>query len=304
MSTVPTDERIKQAVRQAYGAAAASVSGIEPTRATCCSGAEPTLATCCSSAEPEPVQAACCSDVEPAPASCGCRTCQPQSSDAVVVEVAAAELDDMAAREPNLADLQPGEVVLDLGSGAGLACLLAARKVGPAGRVIGLDMTPEMIKLARRNARKVEATNVEFNWGEIEDMPLPDGSVDLIISNCVVNLSPDKAAVFREAYRVLKPGGRMVISDIVLDGELPPPIRESLIAWAACVAGALQEPDYLGKIRAAGFTQVDVLAREPVAISQVPGWQLARTALAQAGLPPDALDHTVINARVRAHKPA
>ena len=135
-------------------------------------------------------------------------------------------------------------------------------------------------------------------------MPLPDESVDLIISNCVVNLSPDKEAVFREAYRVLKPGGRMLFSDIVLHGELPPPIRGSLIAWAACVAGALQEPDYLGKIRAAGFTEVDVLAREPVAISQVPGWQLARTALAQAGLPPDALDRTVINARIRAHKPA
>ena len=291
MNAMMDDERIKEAVRQAYGAAAACCSGAEPTQAACCSGVEPT-------------QAACCSVAEPVQASCGCRTCQPQPSDAVLVEATAAELDDMAGREPNLADLQPGEVVLDLGSGAGLACLLAARKVGPAGRVIGLDMTPEMIKLARRNARKVEATNVEFNWGEIEDMPLPDGSVDLIISNCVVNLSPDKAAVFREAYRVLKPGGRMVISDIVLDGELPPPIRESLIAWAACVAGALQEPDYLGKIRAAGFTGVDVLAREPVAISQVPGWQLARTALAQAGLPLDALDHTVINARVRAHKPA
>jgi len=291
MNAMMDDERIKEAVRQAYGAAAACCSGAEPTQAACCSGVEPT-------------QAACCSVAEPVQASCGCRTCQPQPSDAVLVEATAAELDDMAGREPNLADLQPGEVVLDLGSGAGLACLLAARKVGPAGRVIGLDMTPEMIKLARRNARKVGATNVEFNYGEIEDMPLPDESVDLIISNCVVNLSPDKEAVFREAYRVLRPGGRMVISDIVLDGELPPPIRESLIAWAACVAGALQEPDYLGKIRAAGFADVQVLSREEVKISQVPDWQLARTALAQAGLPPDALDHTVINARIRAHKPA
>jgi len=291
MNAMMDDERIKEAVRQAYGAAAACCSGAEPTQAACCSGVEPT-------------QAACCSGAEPVQASCGCRTCQPQPSDAVLVEATAAELDDMAGREPNLADLQPGEVVLDLGSGAGLACLLAARKVGPAGRVIGLDMTPEMIKLARRNARKVGATNVEFNYGEIEDMPLPDESVDLIISNCVVNLSPDKEAVFREAYRVLRPGGRMVISDIVLDGELPPPIRESLIAWAACVAGALQEPDYLGKIRAAGFADVQVLSREEVKISQVPDWQLARTALAQAGLPPDALDRTVINARIRAHKPA
>ena len=291
MNAMMDDERIKEAVRQAYGAAAACCSGAEPTQAACCSGVEP-------------IQAACCSVAEPVQASCGCRTCQPQPSDAVLVEATAAELDDMAGREPNLADLQPGEVVLDLGSGAGLACLLAARKVGPAGRVIGLDMTPEMIKLARRNARKVGATNVEFNYGEIEDMPLPDESVDLIISNCVVNLSPDKEAVFREAYRVLRPGGRMVISDIVLDGELPPPIRESLIAWAACVAGALQEPDYLGKIRAAGFADVQVLSREEVKISQVPDWQLARTALAQAGLPPDALDRTVINARIRAHKPA
>jgi len=296
------DERIKEAVRQAYGAAAACCSGAEPTQAACCSGVEPTQAACCSGVEP--TQAACCSVAEPVQASCGCRTCQPQPSDAVLVEATAAELDDMAGREPNLADLQPGEVVLDLGSGAGLACLLAARKVGPAGRVIGLDMTPEMIKLARRNAKRAGATNVEFNYGEIEDIPLPDGSVDLIISNCVVNLSPDKAAVFREAHRVLRPGGRMVISDIVLDGELPPPIRESLAAWAGCVAGALQEPDYLGKIRAAGFADVQVLSREEVKISQVPDWQLARTALAQAGLPPDALDHTVINARVRAHKPA
>jgi SAM-dependent methyltransferase len=291
MNAMMDDERIKEAVRQAYGAAA-----------TCCSGAEPTQAACCSGVEP--TQAACCSVAEPVQASCGCRTCQPQPSDAVLVEATAAELDDMAGREPNLADLQPGEVVLDLGSGAGLACLLAARKVGPAGRVIGLDMTPEMIKLARRNAKRAGATNVEFNYGEIEDIPLPDESVDLIISNCVVNLSPDKKAVFREAHRVLKPGGRMVISDIVLHGELPPPIRESLAAWAGCVAGALQEPDYLGKIRAAGFADVQVLSREEVKISQVPDWQLARTALAQAGLPPDALDHTVINARVRAHKPA
>jgi len=301
VNTVVDDERIKEAVRQAYGAAAACCSGAEPTQAACCS-AEPTQAACCSGAEP--TQAACCSVAEPVQASCGCRTCQPQPSDAVLVEATAAELDDMAGREPNLADLQPGEVVLDLGSGAGLACLLAARKVGPAGRVIGLDMTPEMIKLARRNAKQAGATNVEFNYGEIEDIPLPDGSVDLIISNCVVNLSPDKEAVFREAHRVLRPGGRMVISDIVLDGELPPPIRESLAAWAGCVAGALQEPDYLGKIRAAGFADVQVLSREEVKISQVPDWQLARTALAQAGLPPDALDHTVINARVRAHKPA
>jgi arsenite methyltransferase len=280
MSEISVDEKIKQAVREAYGAAVRRFIA------------------------------------EPARASCGCRTCQaepgspgPSESAAGTQDTAAIlhsveELDELEDRVPNVAEIRPREVVLDLGSGAGADCLLAARKVGPEGRVIGLDMTPEMVKLARRNARDAGATNVEFRYGEIEDMPLPDGSVDLVISSCVINLSPDKDAVFGQAYRVLRPGGRMVVSDIVLDGELPQPIRESLVAWAGCVAGALEESNYLGKIRAAGFTDVEVLSREPVKISEAPAWKLARAALAQAGLPPDALDRTVISASVKARKPA
>ena len=169
---------------------------------------------------------------------------------------------------PNVAEIQPGEVVLDLGSGAGADCLLTTRKVGP-------DMTPEMIKLARRNARNAGATNVEFRYGEMGDIPLPDGSVDLVISSCVINPSPDKGAVSGEVYRVLRQGGRMVVSDIVIDGELPQPIRESLVAWAGCVAGALEESDYLDRVRAAGFTEVEVLSREPIKISEAPAWKLA-----------------------------
>ncbi len=155
-----------------------------------------------------------------------------------------------------LAELKEGEVVLDLGSGGGLDCFLAAEKVGVSGRVIGLDMTPEMIQLARENAKKMGATNVEFRLGEMERMPLEDKSVDVIISNCVINLSPDKDAVFREAYRVLKPGGRLSISDMVLLGELPQEVKASLEEWAGCIAGALQEKVYLDKIKAAGFVRI------------------------------------------------
>jgi arsenite methyltransferase len=203
-----------------------------------------------------------------------------------------------------IAELKPGEVILDLGSGGGIDCFLAARQVGPQGRVIGLDMTPKMIKLARQNAKKLGATNIEFRYGEIEDIPLPDESVDVIISNCVINLSPDKGAVFREAYRVLRPGGRMIVSDIVVDGELPPFIRVSLDAWAGCVAGALEMSDYLGKICAAGFEEVEVLSHKYVKISGAAAWELARTTLDEAGLSLEALDHTIVSARIKARKPA
>lgn len=151
------------------------------------------------------------------------------------------------------AGLKPGEVVLDLGSGGGIDLFLAARKVGPTGKAIGLDMTQEMIDLAQENAQKVGTQNVEFRLGEMEDMPLGDDSIDVIISNCVINLSPDKDRVFAEAYRVLKPGGRMVISDLVTEGDLPPAVRQSVEAWVGCVAGALDKREYLEKIEAAGF---------------------------------------------------
>jgi|WetSurMetagenome_2_1015567.scaffolds.fasta_scaffold182066_2 arsenite methyltransferase len=157
-----------------------------------------------------------------------------------------------------LAGLKPGETVLDLGSGAGFDCFLAANKVGKTGRVIGVDMTPEMLEKARENAANNKYTNVEFRMGEIENLPVADNAVDVIISNCVINLSVDKPRVFREAFRVLKPGGRLMVSDIVLTKELPEVVRKSVQAYIGCVAGASQESEYLGAIEAAGFGEVRV----------------------------------------------
>ena len=164
-----------------------------------------------------------------------------------------------------LADLREGEVVLDLGSGGGIDAFLAAKQVGPKGKVIGVDMTEEMIQLAKENAEKMKAENMEFRLGEIENLPVEDGIVDVVISNCVINLSPDKDKVFTEAFRVLKPGGRMLISDIVTQGELPKEIQEDPEMWAACRGGALDEKEYLHKIRNAGFKKVEVVARAQVA---------------------------------------
>lgn len=158
-----------------------------------------------------------------------------------------------------LASLKPGEIVIDLGSGAGFDCFLAAQKVGKSGKVIGVDMTAAMIEKARENARKGNYTNVEFRLGEIEHLPVADNFGDVLISNCVINLSPDKAQVFREAFRVLKPGGRLMISDIVLLAELPKPIQQSIDAYTGCLAGALLKDDYLGKIKTAGFQDVTVV---------------------------------------------
>jgi arsenite methyltransferase len=157
-----------------------------------------------------------------------------------------------------LAALEEGETVLDLGSGAGFDCFLAANRVGPRGKVIGVDMTPEMLERARENARKNVYANVEFRLGEIEALPVADRAVDVVISNCVINLSTDKAAVFREAYRVLRPGGRLMVSDIVLTRALPDFVRESVRAYLGCVAGAMPEEDYLAAVEAAGFTDVRV----------------------------------------------
>jgi arsenite methyltransferase len=284
MSDIAVGEKIKKVVRQTYGESARRSLG-ETGRAGCCGSTKPT--SCCgpSEAAVEITDAARFYSVEE-------RAGLPES-------VTGASLG--CGNPTALAGLQPGEVVLDLGSGGGIDCFLAAQKVGPEGRVIGLDMTPEMIQLAQRNAKKVGATNVEFRYGEMEDIPLPSQSVDVIISNCVVNLSPDKDAVFGEAYRVLRPGGRMTISDIVLHGELPPAIRERLDAWAGCVAGALQESDYLDKMRMAGFEEVEVLSRDFVKTS---GSEDAQTMLKAVGLAPDALDHTIASVRVKARKPA
>jgi SAM-dependent methyltransferase len=174
-----------------------------------------------------------------------------------------------------LAALREGETVLDLGSGAGFDAFLAANRVGPAGKVIGVDMTPEMLQKARENARKGDYENVEFRLGDIESLPVDDASVDAILSNCVINLSPDKPAVFREAFRALKPGGRLMVSDIVLLRELPDFMRQSLEAYVSCVAGAIMKDAYLDAIRAAGFQDVRVVDEARVTTGEEMGIRVA-----------------------------
>jgi arsenite methyltransferase len=200
-----------------------------------------------------------------------------------------------------LAQLKPGEIVLDLGSGGGIDVLLSARRVGPAGKAYGLDMTDEMLALANENKRKASVENVEFLKGEIEHIPLPDNSVDVIISNCVINLSADKERVLREAFRVLKPGGRLAVSEVVTRGEILPEIRQSVLLWVGCVAGALDEDEYRGKLASAGFEQVDV---EPTRIYRV---EDAREFLAGKGIEEDTIapqvDGKFMSAFVRAVKP-
>ena len=165
-----------------------------------------------------------------------------------------------------LASLKEGETVLDLGSGGGIDVFLASKKVGPEGRVIGVDMTEEMVERAKATALKHGYANVEFRLGEIEALPVEDESVDAIISNCVINLAPDKLKVFQEAYRVLKPNGRLMVSDLVTQGELPEDVRRSFDAWAGCIAGALEKSDYLNKIATAGFTNVKIVSQKPYTI--------------------------------------
>jgi SAM-dependent methyltransferase len=169
----------------------------------------------------------------------------------------------------SLAELQPGQHVLDLGSGGGLDCLLAAQRVGESGWVIGVDMTPEMLSLAWRNAAKAGLRNVEFRYGHIEQLPVESNTIDVILSNCVINLSPDKPAVFREAYRVLRPDGKFAVSDIVSDGDIPASAQADLISLAGCVSGAMKESDYLAAIKTAGFDDARVADRKFYA--QVPG---------------------------------
>jgi arsenite methyltransferase len=201
-----------------------------------------------------------------------------------------------------LAMLNPGETVLDLGSGGGIDVLLSARRVGPTGKAYGLDMTDEMLALANENKRKAGATNVEFLRGEIERIPLPDNSVDVVISNCVINLSSDKAQVLREAFRVLKPGGRFAVSDVVTRGEIRPEIRKNVLLWVGCVAGALDEEDYRAKLAAAGFEGIEV---EPTRIYRA---EDAREFLSAEGIDADAIAPEVegkfLSAFVRATKPA
>ena len=200
-----------------------------------------------------------------------------------------------------LLQLEPGQTVLDLGSGGGIDVLLSAKRVGPTGKAYGLDMTGEMLTLARENQRKAGATNVEFLEGTIEAIPLPDRSVDVVISNCVINLSTDKDAVLREAFRVLRPGGRFAVSDVVVRGDVPAGVRRSMELWVGCIAGALQDTEFEAKLGAAGFADVEI---EPWRVYNV---EDARAFLTEGGLDVDALAPQVegkfLSAFVRARKP-
>jgi len=239
------------------------------------------------------------------PTACGCG--DPITSDLYSADETAGLPDRAVAvslgcgNPTALIELQPGQTVLDLGSGGGIDVLLSARRVGPSGKVYGLDMTQEMLALAVANAREAGATNVEFLKGTIEAVPLPAGTVDVIISNCVINLSVDKDAALREAFRVLKPGGRFAVSDVVIRGDAPPEVRRSMELWVGCVAGALRDDDYVSKLQAAGFMDVEL---DPWRVYQI---EDARTFLAEAGVDVDAIapaiDGKVASAFIRARKP-
>jgi SAM-dependent methyltransferase len=273
MST-PLD--VKEVVREKYGQAALRVT---QGRGGCC-GAAPDTASCCDPITSNLYDATQAGDVPEAAlqASLGC------------------------GNPTALAELKPGETVLDLGSGGGIDVLLSARRVGPEGKAYGLDMTDEMLALAEENRRRSGLANVEFLKGEIENIPLPDSSVDVIISNCVINLSGDKDRVLREAFRVLKPGGRFAVSDVVVRGEVPAAIRKSMELWVGCVAGALAEADYRRKLAAAGFTGIDV------EVTRVYGSDDARAFLAAEGFADDTvaneIDGKFVSAFIRAVKPA
>jgi len=240
-------ETIKENMRKRYAEVAKRAQAT--TTASCCT---PSMtASCCA-----PSTASCCG-----PTSAGDYA---QKIGYALDELSdlpdAAQLASAGCGNPTaLASLKEGEVVLDLGSGGGIDVFIAAKKVGPTGKAIGVDMTQEMLDLATKNAAELGFENVEFRKGDIENLPVEDGTIDVIISNCVINLAPDKDKVFREAYRVLKPGGRITVSDIVTDGDLPEEIRNNPDQWAACVSGALDEKLYLEKIRNAGFERVKVL---------------------------------------------
>jgi SAM-dependent methyltransferase len=252
-------------------------------------------------------QSSCCE-----PASIGCCGATPQQTHPITRDLysavetgsipAGAALASLGCGNPTaLIELKPGEVVLDLGSGGGIDVLLSARRVGPTGKAYGLDMTDDMLALARENQRQAGAENVEFLKGEIEHIPLPDNSVDVVISNCVINLSTDKAQVLKEAFRVLRPGGRFAVSDIVVRGEVPEVVRQSMMLWSGCIAGAPEEQDYRAKLINAGFEGVDF------EVTRTYGLEKARKFLENAGLDADAIAPQIegkfVSAFIRATKP-
>lgn len=251
---------------------------------------------------------ACCGPASSSSSCCGGETVDPITS-GLYDELQKSELPETAVlaslgcgNPTALAELKPGEVVLDLGSGGGIDVLLSAKRVGPTGKAYGLDMTDEMLELARENQRKAGVANVEFLKGEIENMPLPDASVDVIISNCVINLSADKDRVLAEAFRVLKPGGRFAVSDVVVRGEVPAEVRRNVELWAGCIAGALEESEYAAKLVRAGFVDVEL---EPTRIYNI---EDAREFLTAEGIDVDAVapvvDGKFMSAFIRARKPA
>lgn len=243
---------IQERVRERYGAIAERhLNGITPV-GSCCGGS------------------GCCSDENGADMSSALNMYSPQEIRDLPPEIVGATLG--CGNPMAIASLKAGETVLDLGSGAGLDCFLAARQVGPTGHVIGLDMTDSMLELARRNRVKVGLENVEFRKGQIEQMPVADASVDVIISNCVINLSADKDAVFREAYRVLKPGGRFAVSDMVTRGAVPDELRLEPDLWTGCLSGALDESDYVERLRNAGFAEIQVIAPQALGGQEIEDW--------------------------------
>jgi SAM-dependent methyltransferase len=268
---------IKEVVKEKYGQAALRV--INKTGASSCCGSAPSSGLSC-----DPITS----------------NLYDESQAGQVPEEAM--LASLGCGNPTaLAQLIPGETVLDLGSGGGIDVLLSARRVGPSGKAYGLDMTDEMLALANENKRKAGAENVEFLKGEIENIPLPDNSADVVISNCVINLSADKDRVLREAFRVLKPGGRLAVSDVVTRGEIAPAVRQSVLLWVGCIAGALEDNEYRAKLSAAGFERIEI---EPTRIYRV---EDAREFLASSGIDVDALaekvDEKFMSAFVRAVKP-
>ena len=274
---------IKEAVKEKYGETARRVRAGEGVPADCC-----TSTGCCTG-----VAAASCDPIT------GNLYDEAQKSGLPEKAVQAS----LGCGNPTaLAELKPGETVLDLGSGGGIDALLSANRLGPTGKAYGLDMTDDMLALARENQKKAEISNVEFLKGEIENIPLPDNSVDVIISNCVINLSADKDRVLREALRVLKPGGRFAVSDVVVRGEVPAEVRKSMELWVGCIAGALEEMDYVKKLAMAGFDGIDI---EPTRVYNIDD---ARQFLAGEGLDVDAIAPLVegrfMSAFVRAVKPA
>ena len=274
---------VKETVREKYGTAARRVIEGSGLPADCCS------------------QTSCCDGSATA-------SCDPITS-GLYDEAQAGQIPDQALKaslgcgNPTaLAELKPGETVLDLGSGGGIDVLLSAKRVGSAGKAYGLDMTDAMLALARENQRTAGVQNVEFLKGDIENIPLPDNSVDVIISNCVINLSVDKDRVFREALRVLKPGGRFAVSDVVVRGEVPEQVRHSMELWVGCIAGALEEMDYIKKLATAGFAAIEI---EPTRVYSVDD---ARHFLSSEGIDVDAISKEVegkfMSAFIRAEKPS